>query len=143
MTAEEEEPITSVRCANIGRSESTVLRVEPERGQIGQDLVEGSSFADREEARDVFEEDERRLDFSEKSSNMGPEPARVVDSESGAGDAIALAGEPRSEEMNNATPGSAVKGGEIRPDRSRIQEAFFHALDQDRERIPLPFTVQN
>lgn len=113
----------------------SVLRIEPHLGQIGEDLVEGGALVDGREARDVLEERVRRIDFTENASNIGPDPALVVDAFSFSCDGIPLAGEARNEEIHDATPGSSVESEEIRPQRARSLASFFHLLDQDARGI--------
>ncbi|MDQ2712119.1 MAG: hypothetical protein M3Y72_22585 [Acidobacteriota bacterium] len=44
-----------------------------------------------------------------------------------------------SEDIHAATPGAAVEGSEVRPNRSRIEGAVFHARRQDSGGSNFPF----
>lgn len=52
------ESVASVRGANGGSWNAVPLRVIPERGQVGEDLSEGSTSVDSKEVCDVFHQDE-------------------------------------------------------------------------------------
>jgi hypothetical protein len=140
VPSEEEPALSSVGSAHVGRSDMTVLRIEPHFGQIGEDLVVGRALVDREEARDVLEEDVRRSDLTENPSKSRPEPALVVDALSPSGNGGGLAGEPGNEEIHDATPGSSQEAEEIRPHRARIHASRFHFLDQDADGVGFDLT---
>jgi hypothetical protein len=87
---------------------------------------------------DVLQENGRRPDFFGDAGDVRPSPAGVVFSLLVAGDAPGLARESRSDEIHDSTPRATIEGGEVRPDRCLIQEAFFHARSQYCGDIGLP-----
>lgn len=107
--------------------------------QVGNDRLE----AKRNVARDVLEEAERRRDFGDDPSDMGPEVTGILISSASARKAEGLAGIAASDEINSATPRSAVEGREIVPDRSRIQGRFFHPGHEDGRGEGFPLDVAN
>ena len=112
------------------------LRIEPQGGQVSENGVEASNS----ESADVFHEDESRSYLANEASVFAPEsrPEAVVEPGALAGVADVLTRETASNEIHDATPRSAVEGGNVVPDRRRIQPAFRHARDQDRSRIDFP-----
>src|SRR5690606_19931781 len=57
------------------------------------------------------------------------------------GDGVILAGVSRSEDMNEATPRSAVEGEHVRPDRRRMKPPRLHRRDQRRGGSGFPLHV--
>lgn len=130
-----EEPLATVRRANVGRSHKIPLRIEPERGKVGQHSIEPKAKV----SGDVLEEDERSSALRDDARDLGPEVSLVSLAELLAGDAEGLAWVSRNDEIHRATPAFAVEGSEIVPDRSAIQPRFFHPGHEDGrgEGVPL------
>lgn len=130
-----EEPLASVRRANVRRPDQTPLRIEPERGKVGEDDVKSQPKV----SCDVLEENERRVALRDDACDVGPEVSLVVDSELLAGDGEGLAGVARSDEIHATAPAFAVEGREIVPHRREIQGRFLHPIHEDGrcEAVPL------
>lgn len=90
---------------------------------------------------DVLKEDPFGFDLSDDAGDMRKEVPRVFFSEEGSGLTEGLAGIPGSEEMNSATPSSAVEGLEVTPDRSLLKAPVCHARKKDFDRAGFPFNV--
>lgn len=133
----EKEPLALVRSADLGSGETTPLRIEPSSGQVSDDASK-SLLA---ETRDVLENDGVSPGFVDDSEDVIPEPPFVSDSELSPGLAEGLAGETSNDDTNAATPRAAVKRGEVRPYRRRIQPPFVHARSQDFDGEGFPFNV--
>lgn len=110
---------------------TTPLRIEPHRGQVAEDFLERLAVVDGEESGDVLKEYDGGRTIVDRTTYLGPEPSLISRSQTLAGHARALAREACNEEIHESTESSAVEGGEVRPDRSRIQLPFFHARDQN------------
>lgn len=107
------------------------LRIEPHRGQVADDFLERLAVVDGEESGDVLKEYDGGRTIVDRTTYLGPEPSFVSRSQTLTGHARALAREARNEEIHESTEASTVEGGEVRPDRSRIQPPFFHARCQN------------
>lgn len=127
-----------MRRANIGRSHKTPLRIEPERGKVGQHSIEPKAKV----SGDVLAEDEGGGDFLDDLRDARPQVPLVSLSELLPCDAERLARVARSDEIHAAAPRSAVEGSEIVEDRSRIQLRVFHPRHEDGrgEGVPLDET---
>jgi hypothetical protein len=79
---------------------------------------------------DVLTEETISPAFIEDAQDVFGEEPLIVCAKPFARDAVGLAGIAGSDEMNAATPRSRVERGKVRPDRSRIQFARFHARDK-------------
>ena len=135
MPSKKEEPLPDVAGANVGRSDTTPFRREPEAGKSCED---GSkSMANK--PRDIFKEDEPGLALLEDPFDVGPEPTLVVGPESLAGGAERLTRESRSDDIHDSTPRAAVEGSQIRPDRRFTQPSRSALCRQvlDGEGFPL------
>jgi hypothetical protein len=89
--------------------------------------------------RHVFKENADGLHFLNNPANVGPQVARIVLPTASAGGTERLARVARNDEVHASTPASPVEGSGIRPNRSRIQLARFHAADQFRAGEGFPF----
>ena len=125
--------------ANIGRSKTTPFRIEPERGQVAENVSKPS----RNEPWHVFQEDELRSYFAKYSRHVWPEPSLVGLGFSLAGEADGLTREPGSDAIHFATPRATVEGSKVRPDRRLIQAFVPHARDKDRGCIGFPLDITN
>lgn len=119
---QDEEPLAPMRRADVRRSDKIPLRIEPERGKVGQHSIEPKAKV----PGDVLEEDERSSALRDDARDLGPEVPLVSLALSLPGDAEWLAGVSRNDEIHAAAPALAVEGSEIVPDRSRIQPRFLH-----------------
>ncbi len=113
---DEPEPIAAVGRAGVTSSEHTPARIVPQRGQV----PENDSEAAAGEEGAVFHEHESRSHLTDDPRHVPPE-ART-----GAGDACPVAGagdvltgEAARQNVNTASPRSAVKGAHVIPDRER------------------------
>lgn len=89
-------------------------------------------------AGDVLEQNKSSSALPDDASHMRPEVARVVSAAATARGAERLARVARNDEIHRPTPCETVEGGEVRPDRSRIQGAVLHTRDQDAGGIDFP-----
>lgn len=151
---EEEDALSEVRSADVGRSKTAPFRIEPSRGQVGaydgepspgkvawpprHAPVVGSS--DRTgNPGDVFDPQERCAGVVEHAADVGPQPPLVVGAHALPGRGSWLAGEPRHDEIHRS---SVVGSGELphvaQPDRRRSHVAAVHRRRQtgDAERFP-------
>jgi hypothetical protein len=87
---EDEDPVALVGGADVGCSQATPLRIEPERGQV----AENRSQAPSKETRDVLQHQVAGSKVANASGNLRPQPPRVVLGPAGAGVGDGLAGEP-------------------------------------------------
>lgn len=136
---QDEDPLATVGRSNIGRAETTPLRIEPHLGKVGEDEVE----APRDERPDVFDEDVARRHFSDDACEFTPEPAALPVNEPPALASVGdiLAGEASRDEIHSSTPQPAVEGGHVAPDRRWSQLRFFHARRQYGSGMSLPLNV--
>jgi hypothetical protein len=88
--------------------------------------------------RDVLEEDDGSLGFSDDAGDVRPKPAVICKSFTLAGSAPRLAREARREDIHASAHASAVKGGNVIPDKRLSQGAFRHARDQNAGGIGFP-----
>jgi hypothetical protein len=58
-----------------------------------------------------------------------------------SGEAVRLAREPRTEQIHDSTPASAVEGGKVVPDRSAIHGRRFHPGHERGRRCAVPLNV--
>lgn len=91
---------------------------------------------------DVFEEYESGIAFPDDAGDMGPEMARISFAEAPSGNREWLARVARSEDIHEAAPWSAVEGGNVVPDRCRIQGLVCHPRHESGccEGFPLDVT---
>jgi hypothetical protein len=123
--------------ADIGRLETTPLRIEPHLGQVTEDDIESPN----KEGADVLHEDVSGLHLANDSGELRPEAGTLAleDSKLEAGPADVLTGEAASNEIHDSTPRAAVEGDNVRPDRCRSQGAVLRARSQDRGGISFVF----
>jgi hypothetical protein len=127
-----------VRGSGIGRSVTRPLRIEPERGKVGQDGIEPA----RAEGRDVLNEDISRANLGDNPSELGPQPG-AFPGEPGslAGNGDILTRESASEQIHDATPRAPIKGRNVVPDRRLIQLRVCHPCHENGRRVGFPFNV--
>lgn len=124
--------------ADVGRSKHVPFRSAPERGQVGE---HGIKPARGKQPWDVLQEDVTRSNVAKDPDDVRPDPPLVLDAAPLAGGAVRLAGETGSDEIHAATPRATVEGGDVRPDRRRIQLPVFHARRQHGSGIGFPLHV--
>ena len=101
--------------------------IEPEVGQVTEDPIESQSKVPWH----VLQERDAGSYFVKHSSDFRPQVALVVFAELLAGEAERLARVARSDEIHDATPGSAVEGAEVVPDRRVVEHAVSHPPSED------------
>lgn len=136
---QDKEPRAKMRRPDALRAENVPLRIEPASGKVVDDDAQ-PFFA---KAPDVLEEDplDAVAKLVDDSENVSPKPASVPDAEELAALREGLAGEAGSDEMNAATPSSTVEGGDVVPDRSRIQGRVFHPGHESGRSVGFPLDV--
>jgi hypothetical protein len=112
---EEPEARPTVSGANGGCGEHTPLRIEPESGKIFEDERKTADTSLRVDPNRILQEDESRSHLIGNASDLGPEPAGIVNTGPESGDGPRLAGEPGSDEIHSATPRLTVEGFEFVP----------------------------
>jgi hypothetical protein len=126
-----------MRRSDVIRSEHTPLRIEPEVGKVREHGVKSQGKV----PWDVLEEDQRRRDLGDDSSDVRPEVPRVGFAATVSGDAEWLAGITRRDEIHSAAPRFAVEGRQIVPDRRAIQGRVFHPGHEDGRGEGFPLDV--
>lgn len=126
-----------MRGASLCRGTKAPLRIEPEVGQGPENVSDPSSLSS--DPWDVLQEHELGSHVANDPCDIGPEPAVVVGAETLAGRAVGLAGEPRRDEMNDATPRSAIEGAQVVPDRRRRQSLVLHPRHEGGRGESVPF----
>jgi hypothetical protein len=134
---EDEEPFALVRRADFRRREEACRKAVAHADQPSGDFGE----AEAEMMGDIFEEDEGRFALADDAGDMRPEVARVVRAPALACDGERLARIARSDDVHRAAPRAAVKGGNVVPDRRRIQGRVFHPRHEDGRGIGVPLDV--
>jgi hypothetical protein len=95
----------------------------------------------RQMTADVLDDDEAGLEGADEVGGVGPEVALVLDALLLASRAPGLTRDPPNDAIHDSTPRARIEGGEVAPDRCRIQPPFFHASDQVRDCEGFPFDV--
>lgn len=132
--SEHEESVTEVRGADGCRRNAVPLDTPPARGQVPK----YASERPRKVTWYVLQEHELGSHFANDAPDLMPEPALVVDAEAQSSDGLGLAWISRSDEIHAATPRSTIEGGEVVPDRSRIQGRVLHPGHEDGRAEGLP-----
>lgn len=125
---QDEQPRPLVGGSHFGRTEHSPFRIEP----IGREVLQNLAQSEGDVSSDVFEECHRGICIPDDPSHVRPQVSRVVCAESLSCVAERLARIAASDDMNSATPRSAVEGGGIAPHRARIHPTRLHLLDQVR-----------
>ncbi len=122
-----------MRCANLRRAEEARLIVVPQsRKSIADRSIPGK------EGWDVLDEDQGGTHLTNEPHEMRPERAFVLVAASPSRDRVGLAGEACRDEVHRTAPAATIEGGEVVPDRCRVQIARFHKRDQARGGKGLP-----
>lgn len=134
---EDEEPLAPMRRADFRRREEARRKAVPHADQSFGDFGE----AEAEMMGDVLEEDEGRLALANDAGDMRPEVARVVRALALARNGERLARIARSDDVHRAAPWAAVEGGNVVPDRCRIQGRVFHPRHEDGRGVGVPLDM--
>lgn len=134
---EDEQAFAPVRCADFRRRKQACRKPVAHVDQLSGDF--GKSEA--EMMGDIFEEYDGGIAFADDARDMGPQVARIISAEAPPGDREWLARVTRSEDIHDAAPWSAVEGGNVVPDRCRIQDLVFHPRHESGCCIGFPLDV--
>lgn len=134
---EDEQPLAPVGRTDFRRREEACRKPVAHADQSAGDFGE----AEAEMMGDILEEHEGRLDLADDAGDMRPEVARVVRAPAFARDGERLARIARSDDVHCAAPRAAVEGGNVVPDRRRIQGRVFHPRHEDGRGIGVPLDV--
>jgi hypothetical protein len=116
MVGKNPDPFADMWGSHVSRSQHSPFRIEPQRGQVS----EYSSKPSTSEHWGVLHERESRSYLANNPSHFRPEPTSLaVESIPSAGNADVLAWEASRNDINNASPWSAVKGSHVIPNRER------------------------
>ncbi len=119
---EHEEPLTPMGRADLRRREEACRKAVAQADQVSGDLGK----AEPQMMGDVLEEDEGRGDLADDAGDLRPEVARVVRAAHPSGGRERLARIARSDDIHRAAPWAAIEGGNVVPDRCRIQGRVRH-----------------
>jgi len=133
----DEEPFTLVRRTDFRRRKEacrkSVAHIDQSCGDFGK--------AEAEMMGDVFEKDERGVDFADNAGDVGPEVPGVFRAEALACQRERLARVARREDIHRAAPRSAVESGNIVPDKCVIQCRVFHPRHEKGRGVGFPFDM--
>jgi hypothetical protein len=133
---QDESPVASMRGANIGRSNSSPFRIEPERGKFSE---YGSSCWKSENWRDVFNKNPSGLNFANDSHVLEEESTGVsIKPSLSSGNGQVGAWETANDSVHATIKRSAVEGSYIRPDSSVWNTPVFSTRRQDSGRREFP-----
>lgn len=111
-----------MRSADFSRCEQArfcaIAQAAKAAGDLGKSQIDVSF--------NVLGEDDARAHFVDDPLDLGPEVPGIGLASALPGKAEGLAGITGREDMNAATPRSAVEGSQIVPDRRAIQRRVFH-----------------
>jgi hypothetical protein len=110
---QDEDPLSLMRGAHGCRRKSEPFRIEPERGQLTEDVLEGTSSVSSEKASWVLEKAPSGLNLPNDAERIGPEPAVIGSGEPSPCCADGLAGHAANDEVHAATPRLAIEGSGI------------------------------
>jgi hypothetical protein len=130
----DEESATPVRSADFSRCEQARFCAVAQAAKAAGDL--GKSQIDV--AFDVLGEDDAGAHLVDDPLDFGPEVAGIGLAAPLSGEAEGLAGITGREDINAATPRSAVKGSQIVPHRCAIQGRVFHPGHESGRSVGFP-----
>lgn len=90
---------------------------------------------------DVLKETEGGLNFSDDAGDVRPEVSRVFVAKFSSGNGKWLARIAAMDDIHQAAPRLAVKGGNIVPDRRTIQGRVFHPRHERGRSVGFPLNV--
>jgi hypothetical protein len=135
--AEDEEPLAPVGRADFRRREEACRKPVAHADQVSGDLGK----AEAQMMGDVLEEDERRTSLADNARDVRPEVTRICRAEPPTGDRERLARIARAEDVHRAAPRAAVEGGNVVPDRRRVQGRVFHPRHEHGRGVGFPLDV--
>ena len=135
---QDEQALAPMRRADFSRREQSFRNPEAQVFQLASDLA----ISEVEMIGDVFEEHPFRCALGDDPGDVRPQVPGIASAPAPAGDAERLARIARREDVHRPTPWVAVEGGNIVPDRRRIQGLVFHPRHEDGrgEGVPLDIT---
>lgn len=137
--ADDEDSFPLMTGAHVGRSQARPCDTEPARGQVPE---YGTQSPRRSDAGDVFQDDDPGSKNANAGDDLRPDPALVLDAGAGAGDAVRLAREARSDDVHQSAKVCPWEGCEIAcENRRRLQCLVFHPLQEDRRGEAVPLDV--
>ncbi len=126
-----------MRCSASGCTEHTPLRIEPEPGQVSENVSQPVT----KEAWHVLQEHVAGSHLANDAGNVGPEPAVIVYAPLVPGHAERLAWETGRDESHLTAKEAAWEGREIVPDRRAIQGLVFHPRHETGRCVGVPLAV--
>jgi hypothetical protein len=138
---EAEDPLPPVRRASVAGG--TEHRIRQLVTHSRQRLSESSQSPKANEVWDILDEDQGRASLSDDACEVTDEVAGVIPSSASTCDAVRLARDARSDEIQHSTPRAAVEGCHVRPDRRRIQPPLVHRRSQVRHGVAFPLDVHD
>jgi len=135
---QDEQALAPVRRADFSRREQSLRNPEAQAFQLASDLA----ISEVEMVGDVLEEHPFGCALVDDPGDVRPQVPGVVGTAALAGDAERLTRIARSDDIQRAAPREAVEGGNVVPDRRRIQGRVFHPRHEDGrgEGVPLDIT---
>jgi len=122
-----------MRCAHFRRAEEPrLIVVAQSRKSIADRSIPGK------EGWHVLDEDQGGTHLTNEAHEVRPERAVVLIAASASRDRVGLARQARRDKVHRAAPAATIEGGEVVPDRRRVQMARFHKRDQARGGKGLP-----
>jgi hypothetical protein len=116
-----------VGSAGVGSPQHTPARIEPQRGQVSENASEPASS----ESWGVLHERVPWSYLANDASELRPEPgALAVETGTLAGGTDVLAREAAADDIDVPTPGPAVEGADVVPDRERLEQSVALAGEQ-------------
>jgi hypothetical protein len=119
---------------NLARAEYSCRNCEVHLPKFSADLSETKV----EMAGNVLKKSPSCSTLSNDPRYLGPEVPGVIRSTTLASETERLARVSCNDAIHSATPCPTVEGVQVTPDRSRSQELFLHARDQDRGCMEFP-----
>ena len=126
------QPLSLMGSAAGVRAQHSPRRIKPQRGQVTEDDLQPSA----NKSWGVLHEDVSRLHLANDPRHLSPEPAALaVDTCAFARDGYVLAGKPARNHVNNASPGSPIKGADVIPYGEGREAAVVLARAEDGLRV--------
>jgi len=135
------QPLTPVRRAGIIRSDTTPLRIVPQRGQVTEDC---SVISTGNKSWHVFQERVPWLDDPQYVTSGGPHIALIVLAPSLAGDGEGLAGKSCGNDINHSRIRSGVNADEFSHIAERwrvVEKPVSDSLSEHPLTVGVPFDV--
>lgn len=126
--------------ANVGRSQHTPFRIEPE---AGKPLKDSDKSASAQVGR-ILDEDPRRLDLSDDPLELKPEATPSASEPcASAGGADVLAGKSATDDVDSPSPWPPVEGAHVVPDREPGEEPVALPGEEHTPAIRVKFDGAN